>query len=148
MIRNLVTTDVPRLLRIAELMHAESLYSMYPLNLERTKYILEELIPQYQVYTVGVEVDGVLVGVFLGEVTTDLWAEVHVARDIILYMVPEYRGGGHGVRLLKGFRKWAEPLSDVVVISVFAGIDNEKMSGLLTRLGYSDAGSLHLRSAA
>jgi GNAT superfamily N-acetyltransferase len=148
MIRDLALSDIPALMQIAELMHVESLYSEYPLNRDRTKFILEELIPKEEVYTKGVEVDGSLVGVFLGEVTTDLWAEVQVARDIILYMIPEHRGGGHGVRLLKGFRKWAEPLSDIVVISVFAGIDNEKMSGLLDRLGYSDAGSLHLRSAA
>lgn len=148
MIRDLTVGDVPRLLEIAELMHVESLYSEYILNLDRTRFILEDLIPKEEVYTVGVDVDGELVGVFLGEVTTDLWAEVQVARDIILYLVPEYRGGGHGVRLLKGFRKWAEPLSDLVVISVFAGIDNKKMAGLLDRLGYSDAGSLHLRSAA
>ena len=148
MIRDLALSDIPVLMKIAELMHVESLYSEYPLNRDRTKFILEELIPKKEVYTKGVEVDGSLVGVFLGEVTTDLWAVVQVARDIILYMIPEHRGGGHGVRLLKGFRKWAEPLSDIVVISVFAGIDNEKMSGLLSRLGYSDAGSLHLRSAA
>jgi GNAT superfamily N-acetyltransferase len=148
MIRDLNIGDVPRLLEIAELMHVESLYSEYILNLDRTRFILEDLIPKEEVYTVGVDVDGELVGVFLGEVTTDLWAEVQVARDIILYLVSEHRGGGHGVRLLKGFRKWAEPLSDLVVISVFAGIDNKKMAGLLDRLGYSDAGSLHLRSAA
>jgi len=148
MIRDLTLSDIPVLMQIAELMHVESIYNEYPLNRDRTKFILEELIPKEEVYTKGVEVDGSLVGVFLGEVTTDLWAEVQVARDIILYMIPEHRGGGHGVRLLKGFRKWAEPLSDIVVISVFAGIDNEKMARLLDRLGYSDAGSLHLRSAA
>jgi|3_EtaG_2_1085321.scaffolds.fasta_scaffold01080_7 GNAT superfamily N-acetyltransferase len=148
MVRDLHIADTPRLLEIAELMHGESVYKAYPLNLHRTKFILEDLIHNEGVYSVGVTVGGELVGVFLGEVSTDLWADVQVARDIVLYLVPEHRGGGHGVRLLKGFKKWAEPISNVVVISVFAGIDNEKMAALLGRMGYSDAGSLHIRRAA
>ena len=100
------------------------------------------------VFSVGAKVDGEIVGVFLGEVNVDIWAEVQVARDIIFYVLPEHRSGGQGVRLIKAFYAWATGISDEVVLSVFAGVNNSETSAILARMGYDAAGTIHKKRAA
>lgn len=140
---------VPHLVEMADNMRNEGVFKDYPLHHERTEYILRELVNDPSVYTRGVvNQDKSLVGAMLGEVSTDMWVEVDVARDIALYIDPEYRNGGMGVKLLLDFTKWANRRCDRMVISVFAGIDNEKMACILGRMGYRDAGSLHIMEAA
>jgi|TARA_R110000824_G_scaffold263161_1_gene451809 GNAT superfamily N-acetyltransferase len=148
MIRDLTQADVPQLLHIARSMHVESVYKDYALHEERTEYILCDLILNTSVYSKGVVLNDELIGVFLGEVSTDLWTDVQVARDIILYVLPEHRSGGQGVRLLKSFKEWAAPRADEIVISVFAGIENATLGHILDRMGYIKSGTLHMMRAA
>ena len=144
MIVDLTKDHVPALLILAEAMRAEGVFKAYPLATERTEYILTELMEADGVFRRGVIVGGALIGAMLAEVTTDMWVDVQVARDIALYMLPQHRRNGWGVRLLIEFGKWTEGKADETVVSVFAGVDNKTMSYLLTRLGYRDAGSLHI----
>ena len=148
MLRDLIQADLPQLLHISRSMHVESVYRKYTLHEERTEYILCELILNPAVYTKGVFLNDKLIGVFLGEVSTDLWTDVQVARDIILYVLPEHRSGGQGIRLLKSFKEWAEPRADEIVISVFAGIENAALGRILDRMGYTKSGTLHMMRAA
>lgn len=148
MIRDLTPTDLPDLMRIAEVMHSESVYADYPLNVGRTHYVLETLLATETVFCKGATVDGQLVGVFFGEVNVDIWAEVNVARDVVFYVVPEHRSGGQGVRLINAFYTWAADRCDEVVLSVYAGVSNAATSAVLARMGYTDAGTIHKKRAA
>ena len=148
MIRDLTVSDIPRLMEIAHVMHSESVYSEYALNEGRSEYVLNTLLTAPSVFSKGAEVDGLLAGVFFGEVNVDIWAEVQIARDIVFYVLPEHRASGQGVRLIKSFYAWSAGSSDEVVLSVYAGVSNKLTSAILSRMGYEDAGTIHKKRAA
>ena len=148
MIRDLTRDDLPTLMQLAEVMHAESVYAEYPLNTDRTEYVLATLLDADTVFCKGAEVDGNLVGVFFGEINIDIWADVSVAKDIVFYVLPEHRAGGQGVRLIKSFYQWTSGRCDEVVLSVYAGVTNAATGDILARMGYADAGTIHKKRAA
>ena len=66
-----------------------------------------------------------------------------VAADYIWYVIPKYRGGMIGVRLMKMFEEWAKGVGAVsVTTGSTSGIKSERGAKLLQRLGYNPVGMI------
>ena len=149
MLRPLIPADLDRLMELAAEMHADSVYADYPLNVGQTSHILTALIESPDAFTMGAVFDGELIGAYIGEVVSDLWAEVRIGIDHAFYVAKAHRGGAAGVRLIRSFEQWASQQgADVIRPVVYAGIDNDGVSQIMLRLGYEQAGAVFKRSTA
>jgi len=148
MIRPLTTGDIPEVMILAAEMHAEGVYSAFPLNLDRVEHILNALIPHPDVYTSGAFKNGALIGAILGEVIEDLWVDVQVAVDHAFYVSAAHRGSPGGVKLIRGFEMWASQMgADIIRPVVYAGVNNDVVGDIMLRMGYDAAGAVYKREA-
>lgn len=149
MLRTLTDTDVPQLIELAREMHRTGVYADYPMDEARVAYIIGRLIEVPEALSIGYEINGQLVGAFLGEIVQDLWVDVQVAVDHAFYVREADRGSRAGVSLLRAFEKWAhENEADVLRPVVYAGVDNQTVNSVLQRMGYESAGTVHKKEAA
>ena len=85
--------------------------------------------------------NNLLVGCLVGMAYYYPYSKTLVAGDYIWYVVPEYRGGMIGVRLMKMFEEWARGVGAVnICTGATSGINSERGALLLQRLGYSPVG--------
>lgn len=149
MIRDLNHDDLSQLLELAREMHRTGVYAAYPMDEARVAFILTRLIEVPEALSIGYEVDGELVGAFVGEIVQDLWIDVQVAVDHAFYVRAADRGSRAGIMLLRAFENWANKNgADVLRPVVYAGVDNQTVSNVLQRMGYESAGTVHKKEAA
>jgi len=148
MLRPLTPADLDALMALAAELHAAGVYADFPLYTEQARYILSELIANPDTFTMCAVKGDELIGAYIGEVVPDLWVKVRVAVDHAFYVAEAHRGGTAGIRLLQAFEQWAaQQGADVIRPVVYAGVDNENVSNMMTRLGYANAGTVFKRSA-
>jgi hypothetical protein len=149
MLRDLSLDDMPQLLKLAREMHRTGVYAAYPMGEARVAFILTRLIEVPEALSIGYEVDGELVGAFVGEIVQDLWIDVQVAVDHAFYVRAADRGSRAGIMLLRAFENGANKNgADVLRPVVYAGVDNQTVSNVLQRMGYENAGTVHKKEAA
>lgn len=149
MIRDLRAEDLPSLLALAREMHRAGVYAAYPMDEARVSYIMSKLIELPDVLTIGYESGGELVGAVVGEVIQDLWIDVQVGVDHAFYVKEAARKSRAGVLLLRAFEDWCVARGAAVLRPVvYAGVDNAAASGVLARMGYETAGTVHKKEAA
>lgn len=144
MIRDLNHDDLPQLLELAREMHRIGVYAAYPMDEARVAYILTRVIGAPGTLTVGYEIKGELVGAFLGEIIQDLWVDVQLAVNQMLYVRKASRSSKAGLALINAYTEWAKKQgADVTHFSVYAGINNDAVGRTLQRLGYVPVGGAY-----
>lgn len=149
MLRPLDQTDMPRFLELAHEMHASSVYSDFPFREDQTAFILGRLIEDEQAFAACYDDDGVVTGFMLGEVLPDPWVDVRVASDHAFFVTEGARGTPAGGALIGAFEQWAISRgAEIIRLSVFAGVDNERASRALSKLSYAPAGLIYKKEVA
>ncbi len=141
MIRPAEQADIVDLLALCYKMHKESSYSNMDYNMEQMGSVLSQLISSRQCVIVS-ESEGKITGMFVGYKSQSFFGKDWVANDLLLYVLPEHRGGITAARLIKAFTEWAERQPEVKQIrpGISTGEVGEKAIGLYERLGYRRAG--------
>jgi GNAT superfamily N-acetyltransferase len=144
MLRDLTRDDMPALLELAREMHQAGVYSAYPMDEARVAYILTALIDAPEALTIGYQIKGDLAGAFLGEIIQDLWVDVRLAVNQMVYVRKASRSSKAGFSLIEAYTKWAEQRgADVMHFTVYAGINNDAVGRTLQRLGYAPSGGAY-----
>ena len=143
MIRHATKKDVNELTSLVQSFIRDSVYGKWPFNTGRTAYILDNIIGDELVFAQVVEIDNKIVGFFIGQTQTNEWVDCEIAVDLGFYIKEEYRIGTWGVRLIKNFEAWAKTNSDLIKLSVFAGVANDRTSTLLNKMQFLSAGTIH-----
>lgn len=153
-IRDMTVEDIPQVLDLCRDMAAQGIMANFPLNEGRSEYVFNHILGDSGINFTGpvfaevFEVDGTVRGFFVGQVTTHEFVQCHIGSDLGFYIDPDHREGTWGIRLIKNFEAWCmspDVQCDMIKLAVFAGVANQRTADLLTRLGYSDAGSLHAK---
>ena len=146
-LQDLTTEHIPAMLELGRAMSAESPYRDYPLNEERTQFILREILGEPSVFAKGAFHQGELVGLLIGEVSSHMFIDVLLASDLVVYVKPSGRGTFAAKQLTDAFASWAEEQgAHFSKIEVSAGINNERAEALFELCGYENGGSLMLRA--
>ena len=141
MIRDLTTSDIPRILELGHLMNSESPYNAYPLNMARTAHIMQEILGQDGVFAQGAFNEN-LKAMLIGEINQHLFMDVMIAQDLVVYSAPRARGGIHVKQLADNFRVWAKDNgADIVKIDVNAGINNDRAIPFFNKIGFDVSGA-------
>lgn len=143
-IRVATEKDVPEMVRLSSLMHAESAYSKF--NFDAVKltnnFTFWVKSPDYFVAIAKNDAEET-VGGYCGYVTEYFFGKDLIACDLGLFIDPNHRGGMTAVRLVKAFEDWAKSKGvKEVCPGTTTMVAPERTSRMYELLGYKVVGSI------
>ena len=143
-IRFATMQDMPDLLAVGERMHALTRFRAHPYERERLEKAFTDLITQGQgkyAFLVAANSHGQVVGGLLGVMEQHIFSPGWCASVMHYDVVPEARGGGYAVRLLKAFEQWAKNRQAIEInLGINSGGDFERVGRFASRMGYRKIG--------
>lgn len=137
MIRRIERTDIGELMLLGTLAHAESIWSQYKYTPLKAGLILESCLPMGLSFLDERE-EGI-VGWCWGRYDENVFSSASQALVVSLYVVPEYRTGMVGLKLLKAFVNEAKSKgTDEILLGSDSMKDTNKrdaVSALFKRVG-------------
>lgn len=135
MIRKAEKYDIPAILALGSAMHVESRYSRFDYDEEKYRGLVERVI-SHGIALVA-EANGEVAGVFLGVVSPHFFGNDLCSTDFIQYVLPRFRGGMTGIRLIKTYIEEARRAGvKDICIGNSSGIATERTGKLYERLGF------------
>jgi GNAT superfamily N-acetyltransferase len=143
MIRPALASDLDDIVAMGALMHAESRYSRFKYSAEKVRAIAENLLNNDDGLLLVAERDNQIIGFFAGGAEEHFCSDGKISGDIAVYIVPEYRNGLSGPRLIDAYTGWAQRRGvEIIETGVSTGINLEGTTRLYRGLGYRVAGYL------
>lgn len=141
MIRKATFDDIPRLVELGRVMHAEAPnFRAMAFDPERLAMTLQTVIESDRGFAWVIEGDEVVGGLIAMAVPHWFSPEV-TACDLALFVLPEHRGGIGCARLLNRYRSWAAGLGATKIqLGIMTGVHVEQTRALCERLGWHCAG--------
>jgi hypothetical protein len=136
--------DIPTLIEMGKVVHAEARQSSFPYDPEKLasqlKAVLDPPNQTHCIFLAEHAKEGVI-GAFIGYVAEYFFSRALTASNIVFYVKREYRGGPTAVRLLFAFRKWAENRNaSELSISITSGARASRLDKLMEAGGYQYTG--------
>ena len=125
MIRPATLDDLPDLVFLAEKMHGESRFRDRPFVEAKVAAMACSCIQSEHGLALVAELEGEVVGGFLGGVAEREWNHDLVAYDHGLFVSPDRRGGILAIRLLEQFAAWARSLGAAPGVGLTTGVNTE-----------------------
>lgn len=136
-LRAATVDDIDAIVRLGEVMHAESRYSRMAYSAERVRACAAALIESADGLALVVEAQGQVVGGILATVAAPWFSDEPMASDVAIFIDPAHRGGRLVVRLMQRYALWAVSRGAVIVAAgVSSGVDTERTVRLFERLGW------------
>lgn len=141
-VRRAVGADFPTLIAMGHDMRDESpRFSRLGYSPDRCLELLAGLSVSPQGLVLVVEQDGMIVGMLLGFISKHFFSDDLTASELVVYVVPEARGGNAVVKLLRHFEVWAtEQGAADIVLGVSTEVHADRTAQLYQRLGYAPSG--------
>jgi GNAT superfamily N-acetyltransferase len=141
MIRQATYSDIPALLYLGQVMHAESAYSPYDYNPAKVAELAETLIDAEHGIALVAEDEGVIQGAFLGVVYPHWFGDDLVSTDYALFMHPDCRGGTQAYRLIKRYIVEARAKgAKQIMLANSTGVVPSRVAALFESLGFHRLG--------
>lgn len=143
MIRRATLLDIPRLVHLGSLMHAESRFRVLTFDRDKLAALLQRIIVGELGAVFVSEKEGEVIGGFAG-LLTEHWASPSlVAYDLGLFIEPAHRGGTSAARLVRAFVRWArENGAQLITLGISTGVHAEETAKLYEAIGGRRIGSL------
>lgn len=140
MIRPATHADVEQMVQLGALMHQESRFNVLAYAPDKVAHLIRSMIDDEQFVAVA-DVDGEIIGGFLG-VAVEHWASRDlVASDYTLFIAPERRGSTIPLRLIRAFRSWAQAKGcKMISAGISTGVAVEKTAALYQAAGFERIG--------
>jgi len=136
--------DIDATVEMASHMIKETRYKSYEFNGERFGSTLKGIIESERgahCLLIASNADGNVVGTLIGCVEQHIFSDEPVASVVVLGVLPKYRMGGAGLKLLTAFKKWAENRGAIeMTAGVSSGVDLARMDSFLRKLGFQLTG--------
>ena len=144
MVRDATLADIPAMVALGQLMHAESRYSFMAYDGEKVAITLKTLIGTgfVRVHERDGEIDGGMVGYM-----SEAWfSRAKVAAELALFMTPGKRGGMAAWYLLSEFSAGAENQgAQEITLAITTGVKVEETGRMYQRLGFEQVGGVFKR---
>ena len=143
-IRFATSEDVPVFVEMAQVFHANTRFKAFDYDPERVEAHLQAVIDNSKdkhCFFVAENGEGKPVGGLIACVESHFFSGQPVASVIHYDVLPEFRMGGAGLKLITAFRKWAENRGVFEISAgVNSGVDVDKMDSFLRKLGFQLTG--------
>lgn len=141
MIRPATHEDIPRIVELGRILHAESSYSSIPYIDEKVIATMRNVIDTGVIFVA--EFDGEVVGGLAGGMAEQWFSNERTAFDYSFFIHPEFRRGAIAVRLMTAFCEWAKLLgAKTVRMGITTGIHVERTAKLYRAMGFNEVGPL------
>jgi GNAT superfamily N-acetyltransferase len=144
MIRKAEVQDIPALVEIGRLFHAEAEhFSKCDYSSNKVISFLENLLTNEDALVNVIERDGVIIGGMAAIIFQEWYSTDPLATDICVFILPEHRGSTAAAELIQSYKAWAKEKGAVYsLISVGSGINMERTQQLYEKLGARYIGPL------
>ena len=145
-IRNARIEDIPDMLALGSMLWHESRYRRLGMDEIKVSSLLHAGIGKPGgIIIVGVE-DGVVLGGMIGEVVEHWFGFTRFARDLALFVHPDYRRGSLALRLLKAFEQAAKDKgAEELLVANHIGREAHHLDTLYERHGMTRIGGLFFK---
>lgn len=141
MIRAAVIEDIPRLVELGRMMHAESRYARLDYATQKVEALLHRLMADG--FLVVAQQGERIVGGFAGMISEHWFSHELVAADLALFIEPDARGGMTAPRLVKAFVGWARGKGAAIIqCGITTGVHVEETERLYQAIGGTECGKL------
>lgn len=142
-IRFATIEDIPAILDLGEKMVEESRFRSFGLNREKMEKVLESMISQAtQSVIIVAVIDNKIIGGLGGYAVDFFFCDAKIAQDRFFYIRPESRGSPAAIKLLLGFKKWAQMHNAIELnINMSVAIEMERFDRMMGKLGFQCCGS-------
>jgi GNAT superfamily N-acetyltransferase len=140
MIRPAEYTDVPALVELGRIMHAESpVFSKLDFDAVKLYTTIGNVIEHG--FACVYESNGHIRGVILAMICPHWFSRDLFSCDLALFIEPQHRGGIAAVRLLNAYAHWAmDSGAKLIQFGIMTGVGVETTAQLCERLGWKRAG--------
>lgn len=134
--------DIDALVALAYAMHDESpRFRLYPFMADRMRETLATVLGMPLGFARVTEVDGVIVGAFVGVAAPHFACDVLQAQDLGVFVERAHRGTAVSGHLIKAFLAWADSIGAEANIGVNTGVMPERTERLLAAMGARQTGT-------
>lgn len=142
MIRDAVKEDLPRLIEIGKVMHAEARrLNKFPYVPAKVYLVMSNLIGNENGFLRVVEQDGVVVGGLAAAIEPQWFSTGLMAYDMGLFILPEKRGTPAAAQLVSQYVIWAREKNAVITqFGISTGVHIASTGALLEHLGFKPSG--------
>lgn len=141
--REFTRADIPQISRLGERMHEESIYCALDYSPVKALYWCYDVLNDDNRCGFVAEIDGEICAMFFGLVTEYLYGHDLVAKDSLMYVMPEYRGSMMFLRLVNAYFRWARGKKvKQIFLSQSTGINVHRTTELYKRLGLQQVGGI------
>lgn len=145
MVRDATLDDIPAMVALGAIMHAESRYSFMAYDGEKVAITLKTLMQTGGFVRVHVK-DGEIDGGMVGYMGNPWFSGERVASELALFVVPGKRGGMAAWYLLSEFVAWAEQQgAREITLAITTGVKVEETGRMYQRLGFEQVGGVFKR---
>lgn len=142
-IRPATADDIPVLIALGAVMHAESpRFSRFEFLPDRLSDNIRMVLGYEYGFAMVAESGGEVVGGLLAVAMPHFACDVLQACDLAYFVRPDRRGGIAAVRLAEAYRQWAADLGAEASIGVNTGVQPERTGRLLAALGAEQTGTI------
>ena len=141
MIRVATHEDIPRIIELGRVLHAESSYSTIPYKEDKVEATMLNVIATGVIFVA--EHDGEVVGGIAGGIAEHWFSTERTAFDYSFFIHPEFRNGAIAIRLMTAFFEWAKLLgAKTIRMGITTGIHVERTAKLYRAMGFHEVGQL------
>lgn len=143
-LRPATMADLPGLMALAHLMHAESRFRTRPLSESRTADLIASLIQSPDGIVLVADDAGQLVGGLVGVVCDHWFTECRVAYEYAVFVTPDSRGGRLAVRIVQAFQREAKARgASIADMGITTGVHAERTGRLYQYQGFEHIGPVY-----
>lgn len=142
-IREATHDDIPAMLALGEAMHQESRYAVHAWNTDKVRHLIGALVAGDNGLALVAELEGEIVGGFLGSLSAHYFTNAMTASDYALFVAPAHRGSSAAAHLVGRFIAWARGHNaDMIQIGTTTGVAEDRTVRLFERAGFERVGQL------
>jgi len=142
-IRAATEADIPRMLTLGAIMHAESpRYRDFEFLPDRLAATVRQVLSMPLGFARVAVIDGQVVGGILAVAVPHYACDLVQACDIAYFVQPDVRGGTAAARLVDAYRAWAAEIGAEATIGINTGVQPERTARLLQALGAEQTGTV------
>lgn len=142
-IRPATADDIPALIALGAVMHAESpRFSRFGFERDRLDGNIRMVLAYEYGFAVVAEHDGEMVGGLLAVAMPHFACDLLQACDLAYFVRPDRRGGIAAARLADAYREWAASIGAEASIGLNTGVQPERTAKLLAALGAQQTGTV------
>lgn len=136
--------DIPRMVELGAVMHAESRFAPLRYLPEKVAGFLGHLIDNPNAFVRVVEARGEVVGGLVAMAVQHWFSDAWLSQDIAMFLHPDHRGGMTAARLIRAYQEWAHGRGIVdCEMGVNTGVKMGETGLLMQRMGFAPVGALY-----